>query len=209
VHLRERIDALSRAELVGLVVAIVVTLAGAGLWYLRSLPRPVEVRATARPPERSSPAPFSVGPTASPTPPIVVDVSGLVRRPGVYRFPAGARVIDAVRRAGGARRGAQLSLINLAALLVDGSQIVVPPHGGTPAAGGVTSAAPGTAGGLVNINTASEPELETLNGVGPVTAAAIIRYRTQHGPFRSVDDLVNVSGIGPVTLEELRPFVTA
>jgi competence protein ComEA len=144
---------------------------------------------------------------------VIVDVAGQVRRPGVYRFQPGDRVIDAVNRAGGAKGNADLSLLNLAAPLVDGTQILVPKQGAPPPPGVVpsgagSSGAPGSTGTLVNLNTATEAELETLNGVGPVTAAAIIKYREDHGAFTSVDQLDDVSGIGPVTLEELRPFVT-
>ncbi len=101
--------------------------------------------------------------------------------------------------------------MNLAAPLTDGTQVIVAKEGAAPAGtsagtGGTGSTAGGAA--LVNVNTASESELETLSGVGPVTAAAIIQYRTEHGPFASVDDLMDVSGIGPATLEELRPQVT-
>jgi competence protein ComEA len=213
--IRERLDALSRAELTGLIVVVVITLAGAGFWYTRSLPKPVEVA--------SSPAPAavaptdeasSVGPSGSGSPvvsaaPLIVDVTGWVRNPGVYEFAAGDRVIDAVDRAGGAREGADLSVINLAAPLTDGTQVVVSKEGKAPpgTTAGAVPGAPGS-GALVNINTASETELETLNGVGPVTAAAIIQYRTENGPFATVDDLMDVSGIGPATLEELRPQVT-
>jgi competence protein ComEA len=215
VNLRDRLDRLSRAELAGLIVVVLVTLAGAGLWYTRSLPRPIQVtqgRPSVAVEPSSLPASGAATPgSSSPTPPaaapVVVDVAGMVRRPGVYRFPAGARVVDAVRRAGGPRDGADLSLLNLAAPLVDGSQILVPKAGDVvPVAGG--SAVPGAPGALVNINTATQEELESLSGVGPVTANAIIQYRTEHGPFRSVDDIVNVSGIGPVTLGDLRPFIT-
>jgi competence protein ComEA len=116
-------------------------------------------------------------------------------------------VIDAVNRAGGARSGADLTSLNLAAPLADGTQIVVPRPGDDP---GSAASDTGTAGGttLININTASETDLEALPGVGPVTAAAIIDYRTQNGPFSAVDDLIDVSGIGPSTLEQIRPFAT-
>jgi len=208
--IRERLDQLSRGELVGLVLVVLATLVGAGLWYVRSLPRPVEIAA---PTGASSPVVSGSAAVASPTPSpatIIVDVAGWVRKPGVYEFTEGDRVIDAVDRAGGARRGADLTSLNLAAPLVDGTQVVVPKQGSTvPAGTGSTGA--GTTGGttaLVNVNTATEPELETLPGVGPVTAAAIIDYRTKNGPFSTVDDLIDVSGIGPSTLEQMRPFVT-
>ena len=213
--IRERLDALSRGELTGLIVVVVVTLAGAGLWYTRSLPKPVQVTATQPVAPSVSGAPVSGAAMVSGSPaasaaPLIVDVTGWVRRPGVYEFAAGDRVIDAVDRAGGAREGADLSVLNLAAPLTDGTQVVVAKKGqGVPAAtGGTTTGGTGTTGALVNVNTASETELETLSGVGPVTAAAIIQYRTEHGPFATVDDLQDVSGIGPATLEELRPQVT-
>lgn len=209
--IRERLDSLSRGELAGLVIVVVATLLGAALWYTRSLPRPVDIAAPA---DAVSPVVSQVaGATGSMSPspaPIIVDVAGWVRRPGVYEFASGDRVIDAVNRAGGARKGADLTTLNLAAPLTDGTQIVIPKPGGT-VPGGAGSSADGAASGgaaLININTASETELEDLPGVGPVTAAAIIDYRTQNGPFSAVDDLVDVSGIGPSTLEEIRPFAT-
>jgi competence protein ComEA len=221
--IRERLDTLSRAELAGLAVVVLVTLAGAGLWYTRSLPKPIQVSetqavaATAASGPPVSGEPFGVGASASASASasaapaeLIVDVAGWVRHPGVYRFDPGARIVDAVDRAGGARDGADLMVLNLAAPLTDGQQVLVPKKGrsvtpvGTSTGGTVT----GTTGGLVNINTADEPTLETLNGVGPVTAAAIIKYREENGPFATVDQLDAVSGIGPATLEELRDQVT-
>lgn len=209
--IRDRLDTLSRGELAGLVAVLVVTIAGAGLWYTRSLPRPVQIAGPSSGPPPSPAANGGPG-AASASPsgtPVIIDVAGWVKDPGVYEFAQGDRVIDAVNRAGGPRKGADLSSINLAAILADGTQIVIPKVGsGTTASGG----APGSSGTggtpLVNINTAAESELETLNGVGPVLANAIIQYRVQHGPFHTVDDLDDVSGIGPATLEKLRPFVT-
>ena len=98
--------------------------------------------------------------------------------------------------------------MNLAAPLTDGTQIVIPKPGATVPGGAVPSATSSGSTALININTASETELEALPGVGPVTAAAIIDYRTQNGPFSTVDDLIDVSGIGPATLEQIRPFAT-
>jgi len=213
--IRDRLETLSRGELTGLVVVIVLTLAGAGLWYTRSLPRPVQIAASsgiAQPPTPVSTE--SPGASGSPqasvgasSAPVIVDVAGWVRRPGVYELGPGDRVIDALNRAGGARKGADLSAVNLASLLIDGTQIVIPRAGesGAGAVGGGTSNG-GTS--LVNINTATEQQLETLSGVGPVLAGSIVQYRTQHGPFHSVQDLLDVNGIGPATLEELRPQVT-
>lgn len=224
--IRERLDTLSRGELAGLVVVLVATLAGVGLWYARSLPRPIDVATTGGAVATVDPlgvVPMASGsPVASGAPSasvsaspaaarLIVDVTGLVRKPGVYEFPPGARVIDAVERAGGARSGADLTLLNLAAPLVDGQQILVPKEGTAVSTGGTTGATggtTGTAGGLINVNTADATALEALNGVGPVLAAAIVAYREEHGSFTSVDQLEEVPGIGPSTLEELRDQVT-
>jgi competence protein ComEA len=133
---------------------------------------------------------------------VVVDVTGAVARPGVYRLPAGARVTDAVQRAGGASPGAQLEAINLAARLADGQQVVVPKRG--PA--GAPLGAVGAAGeeGPISLGTATVEQLDTIDGIGPVTAQDIIEFRDQHGGLSSVDQLDQVSGIGPATMESLR-----
>lgn len=142
---------------------------------------------------------------------VVVDVAGKVRRPGIVVLPAGSRVADALEAAGGARRGVELEHLNLARILTDGEQILVgvevPPGVANGAVSG-TPEAPGASGGLVNINLADQALLETLPGVGPVTASAIIAWRTDNGGFRSVDDLLEVSGIGEATLSKLAPLVT-
>jgi competence protein ComEA len=140
---------------------------------------------------------------------VTVDVAGKVRRPGIAVLPAGSRVVDAIEAAGGARAGVDLTALNLARLLVDGEQVLV----GVPvpaAAGsvGAVPAPPGSDGPLVDINTADQPTLETLPGVGPVTATAIIDWRTEHGGFTSVEELLEVDGIGEATLDELAPHVT-
>jgi len=207
--IRERLETLSRGELIGLVVVVAVTMAGAGLWYVRSLPKPVSIAAGA-PPAAAAPSGGAVASTvASPSgPPIIVDVTGWVHEPGVYEFAQGERVIDAVERAGGARNGADLSVLNLAAPLTDGTQVVVPKQGSAPVGTVPGETGGGTTSGLININTASATEFETLSGIGEVLAGAIVDYRTENGPFASVDDLENVSGIGPATLEEIRDQVT-
>jgi competence protein ComEA len=213
--LRERLDSLSRGELAGLIVVIVATLAGVGFWYSRSLPKPIQIAETPAPavgapasPASGVVASGSPGVSASAAARLIVDVAGWIHRPGVYQFDPGSRVVDAVERAGGARDGADLTLLNLAAPLVDGQQILVPKEGDAGAVGGIgTSTGPGGVA-IVNVNTADETALETLNGVGPALATAIIQYRTEHGPFTSVDQLDDVSGIGPATLEKLRLQVT-
>ena len=200
--IRERLAALSRGELIGLVALLAVTLGGAGLWYVRSLPRPVEVSTTPSGATASAPA------SASPSPEVIVlvDVAGWVRHPGVYEFGEGARVIDAIDAAGGVRTGALLEALNLAAPLADGTQILVPREGQEGVAPPVTGGA--VAGGLINVNTATATELEELPGVGEVIGQAIIDYRTENGPFTSVDQLLDVSGIGDATLENIRDLVT-
>jgi competence protein ComEA len=137
---------------------------------------------------------------------LIVDVAGAVHRPGVYRLPGGSRVKDAVARAGGATAKGDPNGINLAAPLQDGTQVVVPAKGAVAAAavapGATAAGAP--AGPPVNLNTATPEQLDTLDGVGPATAQKIIEYRTQHGGFRTVDDLGQVPGIGPKKLAALR-----
>jgi competence protein ComEA len=154
----------------------------------------------------TSSAPSPSG-TAAPSGDLVVDVAGKVRRPGIAVLPAGSRVVDALKSAGGARNGVDLTTLNLARPLVDGEQILV---GVAPAAGVAGSlGSPTPPGGtLVNLNTADQPTLETLPGVGPVTAEAILAWRTDNGGFSSVDELLEVDGIGEATLADLAPLVT-
>jgi competence protein ComEA len=145
--------------------------------------------------------------TAAAAPGLVVDVVGAVRRPGLYRLSEGARVADALERAGGASRRAQLDLVNLAAPISDGEQIVVPRRGAVAAVGGGGGGAPGAPAGPVHLNTATLEQLDALPGVGPVTAQKILDYRQEHGAFASVDELDAIPGIGPARLEQLRDLV--
>jgi competence protein ComEA len=151
---------------------------------------------------------------------VVVDVEGRVRRPGLQRLPPGSRVADAVRAAGGTTSGARLTGLNLARLLADGEQVVVPGPGDpatVPGAGpgaGSGGAVTGTMGpsgvpasGPLDLNTATQAGLDELPGIGPVLAERIVAWRTQHGRFTSVDELAEVPGIGPKALERLRPLV--
>lgn len=160
----------------------------------------------------------TVGAAASGSTSVVVDVVGKVHRPGIATLPAGARVVDALKAAGGARRGASLASLNLARVLADGEQIVVgirsPPGIAASAAGAAGS--PGSSGAtggatpvpMVNINTADQSQLEELPGVGPVTAQSILDYRAEKGTFTAVDELLEVSGIGDVTLSKIAPYCT-
>ncbi|MGW4080384.1 helix-hairpin-helix domain-containing protein [Streptomyces asiaticus] len=153
---------------------------------------------------------------------VVVDVTGKVRRPGLRKMPPGSRVADALEAAGGVRPGADLSGLNRARPLVDGEQLVVgAPAAGPPAPGAAVSgsnapngpnapnapAGPGAPGGSVSLNSATAEQLDTLPGVGPVLARHIIDYRTQHGGFRSIDELREVNGIGERRFADLRPLV--
>lgn len=133
---------------------------------------------------------------------LVVHVTGAVAQPGVYRLPAGARVTDAVRRAGGAEGGALLEAINLAARLADGQQVVVPKRGPGGVAMGVAGA--GGEDGPISLGTASAEQLEEIDGIGPVTAGKILEYRDRQGGLASVEQLDQVSGIGPATMDSLR-----
>lgn len=141
-----------------------------------------------------------------PRPRVLVHVVGAVRRPGLYELAEASRVADAVKRAGGVTRKADVALVNLAAPIADGTQIVVPAR--APAARPGSAATAPAQSGPVHLNSATVEQLDELPGVGPVTAQKIVAYRDQNGAFRSVDDLDAVPGIGPARLEELRPLVT-
>jgi competence protein ComEA len=132
---------------------------------------------------------------------VVVHVAGAVSRPGVYRLPAGARVTDAVERAGGAAPKALLDAINLAARLADGQQVVVPEAGPD---GSLDAAAAASADGPISLGTATVEQLDTIEGIGPVTAQQIVEFRDRHGGLSSVDQLDQISGIGPATMDALR-----
>ena len=134
-------------------------------------------------------------------PDVVVDVTGAVRRPGVYRLPTGARVTDAVQRAGGASPKAALEAINLAARLSDGQQVLVPELG---PGGAATAVAGGGEEGPISLGSATVEQLETIDGIGPVTAGDIVGFRDEHGGLSSIDQLDQVPGIGPATMEALR-----
>jgi competence protein ComEA len=156
------------------------------------------------PAARSAPPPVAA-PAAKPV--VVVDVAGAVRRPGLYRLDEGARVADAVARAGGTTRKAELDGVNLAAKVADGEQVVVPQRGAGVSAAAAGGGAATVPTGPVHLNSATAEQLDTLPGVGPVTAQKIVAYRQEHGGFRSVDELDAISGIGPAKIEQLRGLV--
>lgn len=186
----------SALEFTVLAVLALLVVGGASLAWVRSRPIPL-----AQAPATFVEAEPSVAPAAGGT--IFVHVVGAVREPGVYELPAGSRAIDAVRAAGGLGPHADTISVNLAKPLTDGEQLVVPKA--------ATTADRATAqqdDGKVNINTADQAGLETLPGIGPALAQRIIEHREANGPFKSVDDLLNVSGIGEATLANLEPYVT-
>jgi competence protein ComEA len=147
-------------------------------------------------PAKTSPAPASV---------LVVDVAGAVRRPGLYRLRQGSRIADAIARAGGPTARGETTLVNLAAPLADGEQVLVPGRGAAGAAGGLGGGSSSSA--PVDLNSATAEQLDALPGIGPVTAQKIVDYRQEHGPFTSVDDLDAIPGIGPARIANLKGLV--
>jgi competence protein ComEA len=185
---------ISRARALVYVAVLLVALLLAGrLAFRKSQPAAAQVAPAAL---RAEPAPVRR---------LLVHVVGAVRTPGLYRLDDGSRVDDAIRAAGGPKPKADLDAINLAAPVADGQQVVVPVRGrGTASAGAASS---GAAAGPVHLNTATLEELDTLPGIGPVTAQKILDYRHEHGAFSSVDELDAVPGIGPARLAELKKLV--
>ena len=210
---------LPRSTLIGYALLAVVVVVVGGRWLTSHTAQTTATVAAPSSFSSSAASGSSLQVARAPSVPSVVDVTGAVRRPGVYRLAAGARVRDALARAGGATHAANAGAVNLAAKVADGQQIVIPkaaaatPCGpgsaSTPAADGDPSAtsAATPAGGPVSLNGATLDQLDTLPGVGPATAQKIVDWRTQHGGFGSVDDLGQVAGIGPKKLATLRPLV--
>ena len=196
---------------VTVAVSAVAARGGAGETAVTAAPTPVggEGDVASGPGSSASVAPGAPGS-------VFVHVHGHVQRPGLYELPAGARVVDVVAAAGGLTETADEAGVNLARPLVDGEQLRVPapgdpaaPSNGAGGGGPGAAAGPGGAAvGPVDLNRADEAALQSLPGVGPATSSAILEWREQNGAFRSVDDLLEVSGIGEKTVEKLRPLVT-
>ena len=193
------------AGLIGGIVAVLAAAVG-GWWALRPPPPPVEDSLP-----RVVDLAAAVTPTSSTSPVLVVHVGGGVERPGVHEVMPGARVVDAVQAAGGLRSDADHRRFNLARPVSDGERVWIPVEGEAlpPALGPVEVGGEDTASmaAPLSLSTASAALLETLPGVGPSLAAAIIEHRNRAGPFRRVDDLLEVRGIGPTKLAAIRDLV--
>ena len=220
---------LGTAQLAAVAVLVAVGLAITCWWVVRGDPEPatpvtMQQADTAPGPALvvptggggepgGSPAPAPASAPAAPasgTGRVTVDVAGKVRRPGIVVLDDGARVVDAVEQAGGARPGVDLTSLNLARLLVDGEQLLV---GLDTARASAAVPVPPTSGAptpttLVDLNLADQTQLETIPQIGPVTASAIIAWRAEHGAFTAVTELLEVDGIGDATLAQVSPYVT-
>ena len=222
-----------RRRLPALLVLLAGGLVGSVTVWLLAVPRgeaapPVSVSAPVTTLAAQSPSPgpstsLSTSPSVIPTTGssgvapggsagvVVVDVQGAVHRPGVVELPVGSRVVDALAAAGGTTRRAVTVTLNLAQVLVDGTQVLVPDRRSTtavtaPTSGAASGGSPAP-GAPVDLNTATLEQLDALPGIGPVLAQRILDYRSQHGPFTSVDQLTDVSGIGDATMADLAPLV--
>jgi competence protein ComEA len=221
----ERVRALRGDARVGAAVLACVAVAAGVAWFRAGIaPSAPKPNAGTESLGASGAAPTTTGfavTTTTSAVAVVVDVVGAVRAPGVVSLAAGARIIDAVRAAGGATARADLARLNLAAKLTDGTRIAVPLVGQPPPpvdpaavsgtsdpASGDPAAAPTGSDAPIDVNTATADQLEALPGIGPTLAAAIVQERERNGPFRSVDDLNRVPGIGPGRLAQLHDLVS-
>jgi competence protein ComEA len=212
---RERLERLrgSRKESWVLIAVIGTAILGALAVWMRGAPAVIAPPAEA-PTEEGLAAGTLGAATPTPTGVVLVHIAGAVRRPGLYELPAGARVADAIDSAGGPLRIADLDPINLAQVVSDAMKVEVPRRGQAVSAPPLPGATPGladggaAAAGVVSLNSADLTALESIPGIGPVKAGAILQYRDEVGGFSSVEELLDVTGIGPATLESIRPYVT-
>lgn len=210
-RIRPWVDWFGAGRVAGVAITVAATVIG-GWWLLRPAGAPTEAMLPYASVPASAPAETVTASTATMVPAtVVVHVAGAVVSPGVYELGGGARVVGAVEAAGGPADGADLSALNLAAVIADGQRVYVPLVGETPPVVAVAGE-PATSGsgppGPIDINEATPGELDALPGIGPATASAIVDHREQHGPFAGVDDLEAVRGIGPAKLDALRDLVT-
>lgn len=203
-----------RGAMIGIVAVLMLGSAGMG-YALRPAPPEPLVLATIAPTATLRPSPVpTIAPTTTPAP-MTVYVSGEVRKPGVYTLPVGSRIVDAISAAGGVTVKADGAALNQAQVVQDGMQIHIPARGTAspppPISQTVAATQPAsvpTVPGLININTADATLLETLPGIGPTLAADIIAYRTQNGPFTTLEELMNVPGIGEGRYADLEGLIT-
>ncbi len=228
------VDWIGMGRIIASSVGVLVVVAG-GWWIMRSPPPPIEAGIAFAPslvstvvPRVNSPGveiavPSDISTSVSSPATITVHVAGEVQLPGVVVIAGSSRVVDAVAAAGGATARADLDLVNLATPLVDAAQVYIPRRGVTPkpvvvrprpglnppttAAVNIGGGATSGAATVIDLNAATEQQLDTLPGVGPSTARAIVAYRVKHGPFARIEDLLNVRGIGPAKLDALRGLV--
>ncbi|MDP2210268.1 MAG: ComEA family DNA-binding protein [Candidatus Aquicultor sp.] len=204
-------------QLAAIIVLLIVTVVGSALFYINSRPKPVVVvkadeRKTASQEKQEDP---EATPAKEPAQ-LYVHVAGAVAKPGVYALKDGSRIVDAIGVAGGGAPDADEDALNLAAKLIDGQRVYVPKKGETPqpvsgmSAGGDAGVIgdPAAAGGKININLASAEQLDFLSGVGEVTAKKIIDHRTKNGPFRRVEDIMQIDGIGQKKFEKLKDEIS-
>ena len=201
-HVRS-IGASSRMALAAVATIGVAVVAFVLLWPASTDPAPEN----SLPRASASSAAAGAAPATTTASVVIVQAAGAVVRPGLYRLTPGSRVDDLVQAAGGLAADADPDRVNLASLLTDGEKVYIPRVGEPLPADAADTSASSTATEVIDLNTASIADLDTLPGIGPATAQAIIDYRSQHGRFRSVDDLLNVRGIGPAKLDELRALV--
>lgn len=200
----------ARRRVRGAHVRVVVTVAvAAGVlltwWLLSERPRTSSPDAVSLSSQAAAPGPGGEAPSPTTSGELVIDVVGKVRHPGIVTVPAGSRVHDAIAEAGGLRGKVDPSTLNMARVLTDGEQIIVGMEPAAPAPAGGASTGSGS---RISLGSATLEQLDTLPGIGPVTAQAILDHRAEHGPFTSVDDLLDVKGIGEATLDEFRDQVT-
>ncbi|WP_307852522.1 ComEA family DNA-binding protein [Glaciihabitans sp. dw_435] len=213
---RERSDDQNRGRArlrlkLGAAVVVVLAAAGIGVLVTATSPTTHSATVTRAAPQVAASASASAKPGAiatSSATTVFVHILGEVARPGLYELHQGDRAIDAVAAAGGLTSRADQTQLNLARFITDGEQIIVPRVGATPAAPPSAGGGGAVAGAKININTADASALESLTGVGPALAGRIVDWRQANGPFASVDDLLNVTGIGQKTLDGFRDEVT-
>jgi competence protein ComEA len=202
----------------GRLIAILVVAGALGVAaWMWAGPAPSPSGSSPAPVQTAAGAPVATTPVTAAAPAsstVTVHVVGEVRHPGVYRLAGGSRAVDAVQAAGGLLGDADQTAVNLARVVADGEQIAVPREGQVAAGAAAAGAAPGPAGAAaagakVDLNTATAEQLDALPGIGPATAKKIVDDRAANGPFKTVDDLMRVPGIGPAKLDALKGLVTA